>query len=87
MNKTKGMISGEWHKVKQKAVRWPCAVCDRGVGNNSIQCASFGCFGGLETLCRNWKFFTDVYMWTLISLIHIFRFKKSSKSVQDKWPH
>ena len=33
MNKTKVMISGEW----QKAVRWPCGVCGRGVGNNSIQ--------------------------------------------------
>jgi len=24
----------------QKAVRWPCGVCGRGVGNNSIQCTS-----------------------------------------------
>jgi len=40
MNKTKVMISGERHKVMQKAVRWPCGVCGRGVGNNSIQCAS-----------------------------------------------
>ena len=23
-----------------KAVRWPCGVCDRGVGSNSIQCIS-----------------------------------------------
>jgi len=34
------MISGEWQKVTQKAVRWPCGVCSRGVGNNSIQCTS-----------------------------------------------
>jgi len=34
------MISGEWQKVTQKAVRWPCGVCGRGVGNNSIQCTS-----------------------------------------------
>jgi len=40
MNKTKVMISGEWQKVMQKAVRWPCCVCGRGVGNNSIQCTS-----------------------------------------------
>jgi len=40
MNKTKVMISGEWQKVMQKAVRWPCGVCGRGVGNNSIQCTS-----------------------------------------------
>jgi len=38
INKTKVMISGEWQKVMQKAVRWPFNVCDRGVGNNSIQC-------------------------------------------------
>jgi len=37
MNKTKGMISGEWQKVTQKAVRWPYG---RGTGNNSIQCTS-----------------------------------------------
>jgi len=26
MSKTKVMISGEWQKVMQKAVRWPCGV-------------------------------------------------------------
>ena len=35
-NKTKVMISGEWQKVTQKDVRWPCGVC----GNNSIQCTT-----------------------------------------------
>ena len=40
MNKTKVMMSGEWQKVTQKAVRWPCGVCGRGVGNNSIQYSS-----------------------------------------------
>jgi len=30
------MISGERQKVMQKAARWPCGVCDRDVGNNSI---------------------------------------------------
>jgi len=44
INKTKVMISGEWQKVMQKAVRWPCGVCGRGVGNNSIQCTS----------CKKW---------------------------------
>jgi len=29
MNKTKVMISWEWQKVMQKAVRWPCGVCGR----------------------------------------------------------
>jgi len=28
----------------QKAVRWPCGVCGRGVGSNSIQCTS----------CKKW---------------------------------
>jgi len=32
MNKTKVMISGEWRKVTQKAVRWSCVVCGRGNG-------------------------------------------------------
>ena len=40
MNEIKVMISGEWQKVMQKAVRWPCGVCCRGVDNNSIQCTS-----------------------------------------------
>jgi len=40
MNKTKVMISGEWQKVMQKAVRWPCRVCGKDIGNNSIQCTS-----------------------------------------------
>jgi len=40
MNKTKVMISGEWQKVTRKAVRWPCGVCGRGIGNNSIRCTS-----------------------------------------------
>jgi len=33
INKTKVKISGEWKKVTPKAVRWPCGVCGRGVGN------------------------------------------------------
>jgi len=38
MNNTKVMISGERQKPVQKAARWPCGVCGRGVGSNSIQC-------------------------------------------------
>jgi len=34
------MINGECQKLMQKAARWPCGVCDRGVGSNSIQCTS-----------------------------------------------
>ena len=40
MNKTKVMISGERQKVRQKAVRWPCGVCSKGVCSNSLQCTS-----------------------------------------------
>jgi len=40
MNNTKVMISGERQKPVQKAARWPCGVCGRGVGSNSIQCTS-----------------------------------------------
>ena len=40
MNKTKVMISGECQKPMQKAARWPCGVCGRGVDSNSIQCTS-----------------------------------------------
>ena len=40
MNKTKVMISGERQKVRQKAVRWPCGVCSKGVSSNLIQCTS-----------------------------------------------
>jgi len=44
MNKTKVMINGERQKPMQKAARWPCGVCGRGVGSHSIQCTS----------CQNW---------------------------------
>ena len=27
-------------KMRQKAVRWPCGVCSKGVGSNSLQCTS-----------------------------------------------
>jgi len=40
MNKTKVMISRERQKSVQKAARWLCGVCGRGVGSNSIQCTS-----------------------------------------------
>ena len=36
MNKTKVMISGERQKVRQKAVRWPCEVCCKGVGSSVL---------------------------------------------------
>jgi len=38
INKIKVMIGGEWQKIMQKAVRWPCGVYGRDIGKNSIQC-------------------------------------------------
>jgi len=46
MNKTRAVVSGEWQKVMQNAARWPCGVCGRGAGSNSIQCTSC-----LQCLC------------------------------------
>jgi len=40
MNKTKVIISGERQKMRQKALRWSCGVCSKGVGSNSLQCTS-----------------------------------------------
>ena len=37
--RVKVIISGEHQKVRQKAVRWPCGVCSKGVGSNSLQCS------------------------------------------------
>jgi len=53
MNKTKVMVSGEWQKVMQKAVIWPCGVCGRDVGNNSIQCTS--CKKWVHRMCSGIK--------------------------------
>jgi len=53
MNKTKVLISGECKKLMQKAARWPCGVCDRGVGGKSIQCIS--CQKYLHKKCNGIK--------------------------------
>jgi len=47
------MISGKWQKVTQKAVRWPCGVCGRSIGNNSIQCT--GCQKWVHRKCSGIK--------------------------------
>jgi len=44
VNKTKVMISGEHQKPVHKAAKWPCGVCGRVLGSNSIQ----------RTNCRKW---------------------------------
>ena len=38
------LITGERQMVWQKAARWPCGVCSKGVGSNSLQC----------TRCQKW---------------------------------
>jgi len=38
MNKTNVMISGKSCKGVHNTGRWPCDVCGRGIGRNSIQC-------------------------------------------------
>jgi len=49
MNKTKVMISGERQKVRQKAVRWPCGVCSKGVGYyQHLYCKSKGVGNSLQ---------------------------------------
>jgi len=49
INKTKIMINGERQKVRQKAVRWPCGVCRKGVWSNSLQCTS--CQKWVQKIC------------------------------------
>jgi len=55
MNKTKVMIRGERQKVTQQAVRWPCGVCGRRVGNNSIQCTTGSCQKWVHRKCISIK--------------------------------
>jgi len=55
LNKTKVMISGERQNITQKAVRWPCGVCDRGIGNNSIQCTGTSCQKWVHRKCSGVK--------------------------------
>ena len=66
MNKTKVMISGERQKVRQKAVRWPCGVCIKGVGSNSLQCTSCQWWGAGMVICL--KLGADLHMAQLIPL-------------------
>jgi len=35
-----GFNKRECQNVRQKAVRWPCGVCRKGVGSKSLQCTS-----------------------------------------------
>jgi len=40
-------------EMRQKAVRWPCGVCSKGVGSNSLQCTS--CQKWVHKKCRGIK--------------------------------
>ena len=57
------MISEERQKPVQKAARWPCGVCGRGVGSNLIQCTVCQqwvhkkCSGIKDSLCKAMKSF------------------------------
>jgi len=64
MSKSKVMISEKWQKVTQKAVTWPCGVCGRDVGNNSIQCTS--CQKWVHSKCSGMKGSTHKVMKTFV---------------------
>ena len=53
VNMNKVVISEERQKPVQKAARWPCGVCARGVGSNSIQCTS--CHKWVHSKCSGIK--------------------------------
>jgi len=45
------MIDGESWKEVRNTGRWPCGVCGRGVGRNSVQCTSTNYQKWLHTKC------------------------------------
>ena len=49
IEKTKVMRSGKSGGEIVKTGRWPCAVCGKGVGANSIQCSD--CCGWVHKRC------------------------------------
>ena len=49
IEKTKVMRSGKSGGEIVKTGRWPCAVCGKGVGANSIQCTD--CYGWVHKRC------------------------------------
>jgi len=40
LSKTKLMVGGERHNSKKPVEKWPCAVCGKGVGSDSMQCTN-----------------------------------------------
>ena len=53
VGKTKVMISGQDCGEDEKTGKWPCAVCGKGVGRNSIQCTK--CDGWVHKRCSGVK--------------------------------
>ena len=43
------MVSGKNSGHVEKLGKWPCSICGKGVGNNSIQCT--GCSGWVHKRC------------------------------------
>jgi len=76
MNKTKVMSSGEWQKVMQKAVRWPCGVC---VHNNSIHCTS--CQKWVQRKCSGIKGSMYRLMKTFICRECVIRYRCTSVDI------
>ena len=53
IGKTKVMVSGKNCGDIERTGKWPCAVCGKGVGSNSIQCTS--CNGWVHKRCSGVK--------------------------------
>jgi len=53
VGKTKVMIAGEGKVAEEEPSKWPCAVCKKGVGRNSIQCT--GCLKWVHKRCSGVK--------------------------------
>ena len=63
LSKTKLMIGGERCNTKKSVGKWPCAVCGKAVGSNSIRCTDCQqwlhnrCSGIKGSLCKASKAF------------------------------
>jgi len=53
LSKTKLMIGGERCNTKKSVGKWPCAVCGKAVGSNSIRCTD--CQQWLHNRCSSVK--------------------------------
>lgn len=53
ISKTKVMVSGKNCGDVERTGKWPCVVCGKGVGNNSVRCT--GCGGWVHKRCTDLK--------------------------------